>query len=190
MTRDLMYRREITRLVTDAYREVRAPGGPGAGFYRAEQLARLPAAAHEWALGVGDPLRWAQLTAGETVLDVGCGAGIDVLLAEMEVAPKGRAIGVDLLTGMVERARALAAGAGIDNVEFRQAEMEALPLDDACVDVVIANGSINLSARKSRVLAEAHRVLRPGGRLCVTDLTIREEELPSQILTHPAAWAG
>ncbi len=91
---------------------------------------------------------------------------------------------------MVDRARAFAAEAGVDNVEFVQGEMESIPLPDASVDVVISNGSINLSARKSRVLAEAQRLLRPGGRLCVADLTIREEELPSEILTHPSAWAG
>jgi SAM-dependent methyltransferase len=190
VTKDLMYRREIQGLVVDAYQVLGPPGGPAARFYSAAQLARLPAEAREWALGVGNPLTGADLKPGETVLDLGCGSGIDALLAAVEVAPTGRAIGVDLLADMVDRARAFAARADIENVEFHQAEMEALPLSDDCVDVVISNGSINLSARKSRVLAEAYRVLRPGGRLCVADLTIREEELPSQILTHPSAWAG
>lgn len=150
----------------------------------------MPAGAAEWALGVGAPLAWADLGAGEAVADLGCGAGIDTLLAAALVAPTGRAVGVDFLPEMVERARAFAAQAGVDNAEFHRAQMESLPLPDASVDVIISNGSINLSARKSRVLAEAYRVLRPGGRLCVTDLTIREEELPSEILTHPSAWAG
>jgi ubiquinone/menaquinone biosynthesis C-methylase UbiE len=190
MSKDLMYRREIQGLVANAYQELQPPGGPGATFYTDEQLARLPEGAREWALGVGNPLAKADLKPGEIVLDLGCGSGIDALLAAAEVSPTGRVIGIDFLAGMVQRARAFAAGAGTDNVEFRQAEMEALRLSDDSVDVVISNGSINLSARKSRVLAEAYRVLRPGGRLCVTDLTIREEELPSQILTHPSAWAG
>lgn len=190
MTKDLMYKDEIQQLVVDAYRALDAPEGPGAGFYTAEQLAALPDGASEWALGVGNPLAWAGLRAGEVVADLGCGAGIDTLLAAEQVGPSGMAIGVDFLAGMVERARVFAAKADVDNVEFREGEMESIPLPDASVDVVISNGSINLSARKSRVLAEAQRVLHPGGRLCVADLTIREEELPSEILTHPSAWAG
>jgi arsenite methyltransferase len=190
MTKDLMYRREIQGLVADAYRGLQPPGGPGARFYTDRQLARVPEGAREWALGVGNPLDRANLKPGETVLDLGCGSGIDALLAAAEVTPTGRVIGVDLLGGMIERARTFAAQVGTENVEFHQAEMEALPLPDDSVDVVVSNGSINLSARKSRVLAEAYRVLRPGGRLCVADLTIREEQLPSQILTHPSAWAG
>ena len=190
MTKDLMYADEIQRLVSDAYRVLDPPGGPGAGFYTDEQLAGLPAPAREWALGVGNPVAWAGLHEGEVVADLGCGAGIDTLLAAAEVAPTGRAVGVDFLAEMVDRARTFAAQADIANADFRQGEMESLPLPDASVDVVISNGSINLSARKSRVLAEAHRVLRPGGRLCVSDLTIREEELPSEVLTHPSAWAG
>lgn len=190
MTKDLMYKDEIQQLVADAYRVLDAPGGPGTDFYSDEQLAAVPAGARDWMLGVGNPLARADLTAGETVCDLGCGAGVDTLLAAAQVGPGGRAIGIDLLGGMLERARAFAEEAGVGNVEFHEAEMEALPLDDASVDVVVSNGSINLSARKSRVLAEAHRILRPGGRLCVTDLTIREEELPPQILTHPSAWAG
>jgi arsenite methyltransferase len=190
VTKDLMYKDEIQQLVADAYRALGPPGGPGTRFYSAEQLAELPDGARAWALGVGNPLREAGLREGEVVVDLGCGAGIDSVLAAVQVGPGGRAIGVDLLPDMIERARAFAAEAGVDNVEFHQAEMESLPLPDASVDVVVSNGSINLSARKSRVLAEAHRVLRPGGRLCVTDLTIREEELPAEILTHPSAWAG
>ncbi len=190
MTKDLMYKDEIQQLVVDAYQALDAPEGPGASFYTDEQLAALPDGASEWALGVGNPLAWAGLRAGEVVADLGSGAGIDTLLAAQQVGPGGRAVGVDFLAGMIERAQAFAAEAGVDNVEFIQGEMESIPLPDASVDAVISNGSINLSARKSRVLAEAQRVLRPGGRLCVADLTIHEEELPSEILTHPSAWAG
>ncbi len=190
MTKDLMYKDEIQKQVAEAYRELGAPGGPGTRFYTDEQLAILPEGAREWALGVGNPVAWAGLRAGEVVTDLGCGSGIDTLLASSAVGPEGRAIGVELLETMVERAGAFAAEAAKDNVEFVRAEMESLPLADASVDVVISNGAINLSARKSRVLAEAHRILRPGGRICVTDLTIREEELPTEILIHPSAWAG
>jgi arsenite methyltransferase len=190
VTRDLMFKDEIQQLVAAAYRELDDPDGPGRVFYDGEQLAELPEAAPRWALGVGNPLPHANLQPGERVVDLGCGAGLDALLAAREVAPGGRVTGVDMLTEMVDRARSLATQAGLDNVEFRRAEMEALPLADASTDVVISNGSINLSARKSRVLAEAFRVLRPGGRMAVTDLTIREEELPPEVIGHPSAWAG
>jgi ubiquinone/menaquinone biosynthesis C-methylase UbiE len=185
-----MYQDEIHALVVDAYQRLDSADGAGAVFYTGEQLATLPAAAREWALGVGNPVRWAGLREGEVVVDLGCGAGIDALLAADAVGPTGRVIGVDVLTEMVARAGAFAAEAGADNVEYRRGEMEALPLPDASVDVVISNGAINLSPRKSRVFAEVHRVLRPGGRLCVSDLTIRDEDLPTEILTHPSAWAG
>ncbi|MEX0658131.1 MAG: methyltransferase domain-containing protein [Egibacteraceae bacterium] len=190
MSKDLMYSDEVQELVVDAYRALGAPGGPGRRFYTEEQLATMPEQAREWALGVGNPLAVADLAAGEVVVDLGCGAGLDTLLAASQVSPGGRAVGVDFLPEMVERGRSAAEGAGVGNVEFLEGAMEAVPLADASADVVISNGAINLSARKSRVLAEAHRVLRPGGRLCVADLTIRDEELPAEILTHPAAWAG
>lgn len=191
MSRDLMFKEEIQQLVAGAYRAVvEAPGGPAARFYAPEQLAALPPGAAEWALGVGNPLAWAGLSAGERVADLGCGAGVDTILAANQVGPGGRVVGVDFLPEMLERARRFAAEAGAGNIELHRAEMESLPLPDASMDVVISNGTINLSARKSRVLAEAHRVLRPGGRLCVVDLTICEEDLPSRILTHPSAWAG
>lgn len=190
MTKDLMYKDEIQQLVGESYRALESPGAPAARFYTTAQLAALPEGAREWALGVGNPVAWAQLSAGDTVLDLGCGSGVDVLLAAGEVGPTGRAIGVDFLAEMVERGRGFAAEAGLGHVEFHQAEMESLPLPDESVDVVLSNGSVNLSARKSRVLAEAHRVLRPGGRLSMADLTIREDELPAEVLTHPSAWAG
>lgn len=190
MSRDLMYKDDIQELVGEAYRALDEPGGPGTTFYTEAQLAALPAGARDWALGVGNPLLRAGLRPGEDVVDLGCGAGVDTLLAARQVAPTGQAVGVDFLTEMVDRARAYAAEGGIDNVVFHRGEMEDLPLPDASVDVVISNGSINLSARKSRVFAEAHRVLRPGGRFCVADLTLQEEDLPPEVLTHPSAWAG
>lgn len=190
MVRDLMYSDEVRLLVRDAYEHLGEPGGPALSLYREQDLDRLPDGARRWALGVGDPVRHAALEQGEDVIDLGCGSGIDALLAAERVRPGGEVTGFDLLPAMVERARSFADEAGIDNVTFRTAEMEDLPLEDASVDVAISNGAINLTTRKSRVLAEAYRVLRPGGRMVVSDLTIREEELPSEVLTHPSAWAG
>lgn len=187
---DLIHADEIDRLVCDAYRSLASPAGAATWLYSDEQLASLPEGAREWALGVGNPVPHAELQAGETVLDLGCGAGIDVLLAAGQVGPGGSVIGLDALSEMVERARRFAAEAGLDSVDFLEGRMDAIPLPDESVDVVISNGAINLAARKSRVLAEAFRVLRPGGRLCLADLTIVEDDIPPQILTHPSAWAG
>lgn len=190
MAKDLMYRSEIEELVCDAYHTLDDPGAPAIRFYTDEQLEHIPNQTSQWALGVGNPVAWANLGPGEVVLDLGCGAGIDVLLSAIAVAPDGEAIGLDLLAEMVERGERAAADAGTENARFVQGKMDDIPLPDASVDVVISNGAINLAARKSRVFAEALRVLRPGGRLCVSDLTIKEEELPAEILTHPSAWAG
>lgn len=190
MIRDLMFQDETRELVRHAYAGIGEPDGAATVLYRQAEIAQLPEGARRWALGVGDPVAHAELETGEDVVDLGCGAGIDTLLAARKVSPGGRVVGVDMLASMVARAREFAAQAAADNVEFVEAHMEDLPLDDASTDVVISNGTINLTARKSRVLAEAFRVLRPGGRLVVADLTIREDELPSEILTHPSAWAG
>jgi ubiquinone/menaquinone biosynthesis C-methylase UbiE len=153
-------------------------------------LSALPPSAVDWALGVGNPVRHADLQPGEIVLDVGCGAGIDTILAARAVGPTGRAIGLDLLEEMCERARGHAQDAGVvEWTEFVRGEMEDIPLPDASVDVVISNGVINLSPRKSRVLAEIRRVLRPGGRLSIADLTVNDE-LPTELQTNDAAWAG
>ena len=190
MSRDLMYSDEIRDLVRDTYAGLAEPDGPGLAFYDPEQMEGLPAGARAWALGVGNPLRHATIDPGDTVVDLGCGSGIDVLLAGRAVGDSGAAIGVDFLEDMIERARRFASEAGLANTRFLVGDIENLSLPDESTDAVISNGSINLAARKSRVLAEAHRVLRSGGRLCVTDLTIDEDELPPEIITHPSAWAG
>jgi ubiquinone/menaquinone biosynthesis C-methylase UbiE len=112
------------------------------------------------------------------------------LLAARRTGPTGRVIALDFLPEMLERTSAAAAEAGIANVDTLEAEMEAIPLPDESVDHIISNGVINLSARKRRVLAECSRVLRPGGKLSLSDLTVGDEELPPEILLHPATWAG
>lgn len=190
MTKDLLFKDDIQQLVRDAYEPLQDPGGPGAHLYDEGQLERLPRGAREWALGVGNPVSHADLSPGDTVVDLGCGSGIDVLLAAFEVGPEGRSIGVDFLASMVERGQHLARQAAIPHATFIQSEIESVDLPDESADTVISNGAINLSARKSRVLAEAHRLVRPGGSLCVSDLVLSEEELPPEILTHPSAWAG
>jgi arsenite methyltransferase len=190
VSRDLMHAAEIRDLVANAYEALADPDGPAERLYDEDQLAHLPKGARRWALGVGNPVPFASLSAGEVVVDLGSGAGIDALLAAREVGPSGRVIGIELLEEMVSRTRRHAVEAHAANVEIRHAPMESLPLPDDCADVVISNGAINLCARKSRVLAEAFRVLRPGGRLCVSDLTVDEDDLPTEVLTHPSAWAG
>jgi arsenite methyltransferase len=190
VTRDLMFKDEIQELVYRAYAAVESPTGPATRFYTADQLARLPVGARDWALGVGNPTLHADLAPGDDVADLGCGSGVDVLLAADAVGPDGHVVGVDFLASMVERGAELAQEAGLTNTTFVQSEIEDLPLADASVDVVISNGAANLSARKSRVFAEAFRVVRPDGRICMSDLTLSDDRLPPEILTHPSAWAG
>ncbi len=187
---DLMHKAEIQQMVRAAYLAVDVPRGAGAVYYTADQLGDLPRGAVDWSFGVGNPHVNAALPPGARVLDVGCGAGIDVLLAARSVGPDGHVIGLDLLPEMCARARANAAEAGLDNVEIVEGEMEAIPLPDDAVDAIISNGVINLSARKMRALFECARVLRPGGYLCLTDVTLDERDLPPEVLLHPAAWSG
>jgi SAM-dependent methyltransferase len=159
-------------------------------LYSAEKLAKVPPSAVQRALGVANPVRLAEIRPGETVLDIGCDGGIDTILAARRVGPAGRVIALDFLPEMLERTASAASEAGLANVQTLDGEMEANPRPDASVDVIISNGVINLSARKARVMAECARVLRPGGSLCVSDLTVEQDDLPTEILTQPAAWAG
>ncbi|HEY7561464.1 MAG TPA: methyltransferase domain-containing protein [Gaiellaceae bacterium] len=191
MSRDLLHSAETKELVRTAYGAVDSSSEAVAHkLYSPEELAGVPYTAVSSALGVANHLRHAAIEPGETVLDLGCGAGIDSILAARRAGPDGRVLALDFLPDMLERTTAAAAEAELDNIEPVEGDMEAIPLPDASVDHVISNGVINLAPRKSRVLAECARVLRPGGRLTVSDLTVDEEELPPEILTHPATWAG
>jgi SAM-dependent methyltransferase len=186
-----MHAGEIKTLVRDAYRNVPPTTAAVAHrLYGAEELARVPDAAINRALGVANHLRHASIRPGDTVLDLGCGGGIDAILAAHRTGPAGRVIALDFLPEMLARTAGAAAQAGLTNVEPVEGELEAIPLPEDSVDLVISNGVINLSARKARVMAECARVLRPGHRLCVSDLTVQQDELPPEILTQPAAWAG
>jgi SAM-dependent methyltransferase len=192
VAKDLMFQDEIRRAVRQAYAAISTGGGGQVArrFYSDDELAEVPAGAVEWSLSVGNPVRYAFLRPGETVLDIGSGGGIDTILAARRVGPEGRSIGLDILDEMCHRGRRHAAEAGVEGwTEFVRGEMEDLPLPGGSVDVVISNGVLNLSARKSRALAEIFRVLGPGGRICISDLTV-EGELPPEIANDRSAWAG
>ena len=158
-------------------------------LYSDTETAALPAAAVAASLGCGNPTALAELALGETVLDLGSGGGIDVLLSARRVGPTGKAYGLDMTDEMLALARDNQRKAGVDNVEFLRGEIEAIPLPDDSVDVIISNCVINLSADKDRVFAEALRVLRPGGRLAVSDVVVRGE-VPAQIRKSVELWIG
>jgi len=155
--------------------------------YTAEDLRLVPDLAM-LGVGCGNPTALADLEAGETVLDLGSGAGIDVFLAAKKVGERGRVIGVDLTEDMVAKGRQLAQEHGFGNVEFRQGDIEQLPVDSAIVDVVISNCVINLTPDKLASFKEIHRVLRPGGRILIADL-VTEGPLPPDVRASAAAWA-
>ncbi|MEK6608136.1 MAG: methyltransferase domain-containing protein [Myxococcota bacterium] len=157
--------------------------------YDAKALATLPAQSTASFAGVANPHRMGPIGEGAVVLDIGCGAGMDLLLAARSVGPSGRAIGVDMTEAMAERARASAKAAGLGNVEVRLGDAATLPLEDGCVDVVISNGVLNLTPDKSVAYGEVFRVLRPGGRFLYADIVVASE-LSESVRRDVELWTG
>ncbi len=157
--------------------------------YTIEELEALPSTVTEVSLGCGNPTALAALREGETVLDLGSGGGIDVFLAAKKVGSRGRAIGLDMTPAMVETARANAKKLGLPNVEFKLGEMERMPLEGGTVDVIISNCVINLSPNKDQVLREAYRILKPGGRIAISDIATNGP-LPAGLQKTVGLWVG
>jgi ubiquinone/menaquinone biosynthesis C-methylase UbiE len=158
-------------------------------LYDASQLTGLPEKAVRASLGCGNPTALAQIRPGETVLDLGSGGGIDVLLSAKRVGPTGKAYGLDMTDDMLALARENQRKSGIENVEFLKGEIENIPLPDCTVDVIISNCVINLSADKDRVLCEAFRVLKPGGRFAISDVVVRGS-VPDEVRKNMLLWVG
>ena len=159
-------------------------------LYDDAQAAGVPAEALLASLGCGNPTALAELNTGETVLDLGSGGGIDVLLSARRVGPTGKAYGLDMTDEMLALARDNQQKSGLTNVEFLKGEIEHIPLPDNSVDVIISNCVINLSADKDRVLAEAFRVLKPGGRFAVSDVVVRGGDIPADLRRSMELWVG
>ena len=167
-----------------------APRDPiTANLYSDVETGELPEAAVLASLGCGNPTALAELSAGEVVLDLGSGGGIDVLLSARRVGPSGKAYGLDMTDEMLELARENQRKAGATNVEFLRGEIENIPLPDEQVDVILSNCVINLSADKDRVLSEAFRVLKPGGRFAVSDIVVRGD-VPAEVRRNVELWIG
>jgi SAM-dependent methyltransferase len=192
---------ELRELVSESYGKIaerasRSPDGalPGAAEaarrvgYADEQLGAIPDGAN-LGVGCGNPTAIDALRPGEVVVDLGSGAGMDSFLAARAVGPEGRVIGIDMTDAMLEKARANARSVGCANVEFRKGYIEALPIEDESVDVILSNCVINLSPEKHKVYAEAYRVLRPGGRVMVSDVVL-ERVLPDAVLQSVEAYIG
>lgn len=191
-------RETILKTVHDQYAAVARSGlsndsaavrGVAAAFgYSDDELASLPPEAN-MGLSCGNPLAIASLKSGEVVVDLGCGGGLDVLLAARQVGPTGKAIGIDMTADMLERARAGAAKVGASNVEFHQAEIDNLPLADNSVDCIVSNCVINLVPDKDKVFREMLRVLKPGGRVAISDIALHQP-LPEEIRPSIEAYVG
>ncbi len=192
-----MLRSEVSkiysRVATDPDGEFHFHRGPAYAVdflgYDPTELAALPTECTASFAGIANPHAIGPIVRGETVLDIGCGAGTDLLLAARRAGPGGRAIGVDMTEAMRDRALHSAASAGLTNVEVHQADATALPLPDASVDVVISNGVLNLVPEKEKAFAEIRRVLRPGGRLQLADIVL-DAELGEDVRRNIDLWTG
>jgi len=156
--------------------------------YKESDLANLPEELSATTFGCGNPVSMAFLMEGETVLDIGSGAGLDVILAARKVGPSGQVIGLDMTSEMIDKANENVTKAGIINIEFRLGDAENMPVEDESIDVIISNCVINLSPDKARVFSECMRVLQPGGRIFISDIVA--EELPDEILGNKSAWCS
>ena len=186
--------------IKDEYKEVAENPGKGFHFHTGRRLTEIVGYKDEWLKGVselaiasfagtGNPFAMGELAAGERVVDVGSGGGIDSLIASHMVGPTGEVVGIDMTPEMLEKARAAAAESGIDNVEFREAYIEELPVPDGWADVVISNGVLNLTPDKQKALGEMFRVLRSGGRLQIGDIQVNRE-VPEGAKRKIDLWTG
>src|SRR2546428_6884279 len=174
----------FTRIAHAPQQEEKFPVGPASAKtlgYDADVIDQLPPSVTESFTGVGNPLALRKLMTGEAVLDVGCGAGLDSILAARAVGPSGKVIGVDMIKAMVDKAKTNATMAGVANVEFIQASIEDLPLDHGSMDTVISNGVLNLCPDKPKVLGEISRVLRTGGHLQMADILLEDGVSPEEV---------
>jgi arsenite methyltransferase len=190
----------LRNAIKDEYTKVAEDPGQGFHFHTGRRLVKIVGYKDEWLeglseraiesfAGTGNPFAMGELGAGERVVDVGSGGGIDVLIAARMVGPTGEVVGIDMTRAMLEKARAAAAESGIDNVEFREGYMEELPLPDGWADVVISNGVLNLTPDKQKVLGEMLRVLRSGGRLQIGDILV-DREVPEGAKQKIDLWTG
>ena len=190
----------LRKAIQDEYREVAEHPNKGFHFHTGRRLTQIVGYKDEWLAGVseraietfagtGNPFSMGQLRQGERVVDVGSGGGIDSLVAARMVGPTGQVVGVDMTPAMLERARAAAEDSGLENVEFREAYMEELPVPNGWADVVISNGVLNLSPEKRKTLGEMFRVLRPGGRLQIADILV-SRAVPDAAKRKIDLWTG
>jgi arsenite methyltransferase len=193
-------REELRRRISDKYRDVAM--NPEMGFhfhtgrpltqmlgYPPEMVDRQPSGTVDSFAGTGNPFLFGDLRAGEVAVDVGCGAGLDTLIAAQQVGPSGRVIAVDMTPEMLRKTEAGAAQLGLTNVEVRQGHAESLPVDDTSADVVISNGVVNLCPDKQAVFKELYRVLKPGGRIQIGDILVHKE-VPQSAKDDIELWSG